>query len=334
MTDKNEMSDILSANYMLASLTVRVWSGRKTDHDATEELLSSKGAMTNAASVIKSLLAGNDRELKDTQAAYSRIRTWFYAHSLPWTTQDGGQRGDRIVGTMQAMAFLRDFARLKTEAEKSRDAFVDAYDAAVSNASISLGQLYNRDQYPTKDAVRHMFGATLDIAPMPAVTDFDRIAIPGAMAEGLKGKYEMRAKAQVECAVSDLQQRVLEELERMATQLGKVAKGEKARLFQSLTGNMKTLAQLARTMGPLDPSLNDLAERIEDELLRHEVAAYKDNAALAGKVAAAADGIRADILGVPVVAMVAQVQQAQEEPAEPTATVAYTDDFDTDEMFY
>ena len=340
----NEMSDVLSANYMLASVTVRTWSARKTDRSATDELLVAKGATHNAAVLVKSLLAGNDRELKDAHAAYARIRTWFYAHSLPWTTQDG-QRGERVVGTVQVMAFLRDFARLKTEAEKSRDSFVYAYDAAVANASVSMGGLYDLHHYPSKEDVRDMFGATLDIVPMPAVTDFDRITIPGAMAEGLKGKYESRAKKQIELAVSDLQARVLEELDRMSTQLGKVAAGEKARLFKSLTGNMKTLADLARSMGPLSPDLSTLAERIEEDLLQHDVAAYKDNAALAGKVARAADTIRSELVGtlpsepalVPMAAPTNNVAIEEEQSVAVSYEVAANDkfdEFDPESVFY
>lgn len=304
MAAQNDMADTLSANYMLSSLTVRTWSGRKTDRNATIELLESKGASADAASVVKSLLAGNDGELQDTRAAYARIRTWFYANSLPWTTQDG-QRGDRLVGTAQAMTFLRDFVRLKTEAEKARDRFVETYDAAVSNAAVSLGQLYDPDQYPTKEQVRHLFGATLDIVPMPAVSDFDRVSIPGAMAQGLKGKYEQRARKQVEGAIGDLQQRLIDELDRMATQLTKVATGEKARLHKSLLTGMRTVATLAKSMAPLSSELSTVADRIEGELLQHELSDFRDNAALAGSVARAATGIRR------------QLAPAEPEPAEP-----------------
>jgi len=294
---EEKLSDVLSANYMLASLTIRAWSAKVTDKGATSELLASKGATSNAATVIKSLLAGNDKELKDCIAAYSRIRTWFYANSLPWTTADGQQRGDRLVGTTQAMKFLRDFANLKTEAEKSRAHFLAAYQAATANASGSLGSLYNVTEYPTVQEITYRFGAVLDIVPMPAVNDFDRISIPGAMAQGLKNKYESRAARQVEVAMTDVQVRLLEELERMALQLGKVATGEKARLFKSLVGNMRTIADLAKSMAPVAPELGSLAKRVEEELLVHEVSAYRDNAALsrvvAGKASAIADELKA-----------------------------------------
>jgi len=254
----SELSDVLSSNYMLASLTVRTWSARKTDKDATADLLAQKGAASDAASVVKSLLAGNDKELKDTQAAYARIRTWFYANSLPWTTDDGRQRGDRLIGTAQAMTFLRDFANLKTSAEKARDKFMLVYDSAVSNAAVSLGSMYDPSQYPAKELIRSLFGATLDVSPMPAVTDFDRVSIPGAMATGLKNQYEKKAAKQVSSAITSAQERLIEELQRMQTQLDKIACGEKARLYGSLITNMETVAGLATSLGPLSPELVEL----------------------------------------------------------------------------
>lgn len=328
MTDKSEISEVLSSNYMLATLTVRSWSGHKKDNEATAELLQSHGATANAASVVKSLLAGNDKELQDTRAAYSRIRTWFYANSLPWTSGDG-QRGSRLVGTTQAMTFLRDFANLKNDAEKARDDFLAVYDDAVKNSAATLGSLYDPSQYPTKDQVRYLFGATLDILPLPDVADFDRVSIPGPMATGLKRKYELQAAQHAENALAEMQERLLEQLDRMATQLTKVAKSEKVRLRKSLMTSLRTVADLARSMAPLAPNMEQVAARIEDELLNHELGDYKNSITLAEKGAEAARSIAEQVSGT-------QQKEPDDEP--PTQSSADTPqapaDFDPDSVFF
>ena len=61
--EKIDIGEVLANNYMLAKLNVRIWSGRKTDKNATAELLADKGAIANAASVVKQLLAGNPYSL-------------------------------------------------------------------------------------------------------------------------------------------------------------------------------------------------------------------------------------------------------------------------------
>lgn len=336
METNSDLSDVLSSNYMLASLTVRTWSARKTDREATEDLLTQKGAASNAASVVKSLLAGNDKELKDTQAAYARIRTWFYANSLPWTADsEGAQRGSRLVGTEQALAFLRDFANLKSDAEEARDKFLSVYDSAVANASASLGSLYDASQYPSKEQVRTLFGSTLDIVPMPNVADFDRVSIPGAMAQGLKARYAKAAEAHVERAVMDAQERIADELNRMITQMDKVVCGEPVRLHKSLITTMETVAGLAKSLGPVCPELEDIADQIKEKLLQHNVDAYKGNAALAGRASDAA------------VEILSKLQPKEPKDSEPSAPEVEEgtrdlvssesdalDDYDTDSVFY
>lgn len=311
MNDTNDINvgEVLASNYMLASLVIPKWGGTKKDDEATAELLRQKGAVGDAATVVKKLLAGNDKELEDCKAAFDRIRTWFYANSLPWTIGEGSRRGSRLVGVTQVMTFLRDFANLKRQAEEALDKFLDVYDVAVQNTATSLAGLYRPSEYPTKDQLRSKFGAFLDIVPMPAVSDYDRVAIPGAMASGLKNLYEKKAQRQVETAVDDCQARLVKELERMSTQLGKVADGKDARLHQSLIDNMKTVASLAESLGPLRPELQDVAKRIDAELLKHELKAYKDNAPLARKVAETATALAKELAGVCTVT----VNQPQEE---------------------
>ena len=291
MDEKVNIGKVLANNYMLAKLNVRIWSARKTDKGATAELLADKGAVANAASVVKHLLAGNEAKLKETAAAFTRIRTFFYESTVPWTTASvGAMKGDRLISTQKSITFLGDFARLKNEATVVLNEFLQEYDALVTNTSASLGGLYNATEYPSKAQVATLFGAEMNLNPLPEATDFDRLTnIPAELADGLKDLYERNAEAQMENALSDVQKRLLEELERMDTQLSKVAKGEKTRLFKSMVTNLKHLTGMARSMNFTDnEEINAIADAIEKSLLTHEVDAYKDNASLARAAADAA----------------------------------------------
>jgi myosin-crossreactive antigen len=80
----------------------------------------------------------------------------------------------------------------------------------------------------------------------------------------------------------------------MDTQLSKVAAGEKTRLFKSMTGNLKHLVGMARSLNFTDnKEIAAIADGIEEHLLQYEVDAYKDNAALARASAKIAKGIHA-----------------------------------------
>jgi hypothetical protein len=298
VTEKVDIGEALANNYMLAKLNVRIWSGRKTDKSATAELLTAKGAVANAASVVKQLLAGNDAKLKETAAAFTRIRSFFYEATVPWTTASiGAMKGDRLISTLESINFLSDFAKLKNDAITILGEFITEYDNAVQASAVSLGALYDASQYPHKAEIAALFGAEMSLNPLPESTDFDRLTnIPADLATGLKGLYERNMEAQMENALSDIQKRMLVELERMDTQLSKVVAGEKTRLFKSMVTNLKHLTDMARSMNFTDnPAINSIADKIETHLLQHEVESYKDNAALAGDAVRNARDIAADV---------------------------------------
>ena len=292
------LGEALANNYMQAKLHVRIWSGRKTDKGATAELLADKGAVSNAASVVKNLLAGNDAKLKETAAAFTRIRSFFYENTAPWSTASvGAMKGDRLISTVKSITFLGDFAKLKNEATTILNEFLSEYDAAVQASAVSLGALYDPAQYPTKQQVASLFGAEMTLTPLPETTDFDRLTnIPAELANGLKDLYERNMEAQMDNALSDVQKRLLQELERIDTQLSKVAAGEKTRLFKSMVGNLRHLTDMARSMNFVNnPAIDAIADKIETHLLQHEVDAYKDNAALAGSAVQSARSIAQDV---------------------------------------
>jgi hypothetical protein len=296
MEEKVDVSNALSSNYMLASLYVPMWSGRKTDKAASAELNASKGAVANASSVVKNLFAGKDAALKDTHAAYTRIRTWFYENTVPWTTNNvGAMKGDRLIATVQSFDFLNDFAKLKKDAEAVKAEFLNEYDQLVQDVAQNLGNLYDATQYPSKATISKLFGAELKLQPLPEVTDFNRLTnVPASLVTGLSDLYQRNMEAQMNNALGDVQKRLLSELERMDTQLSKVAKGEKTRLFKSMATNLKHLVGLARSVNFTDnPNITKIADDIEEHLLAYEVDAYKDNASLAGQVARQARAIAA-----------------------------------------
>jgi hypothetical protein len=298
MNEKVDLGKALANNFMQAKLHVRIWSGRKTDKKASAELLADKGAVANAAAVVKNLLAGNDAKLKETSAAFTRIRSFFYENTAPWTTASvGAMKGDRLIATTKSINFLSDFAKLKNDAITVLNEFLQEYDAAVQNSAISLGALYDPAQYPSKNEIASLFGAEMALTPLPELTDFDRLTnIPVELADGLKELYERNTAAQMENALSDVQKRLLQELERMDTQLSKVAKGEKTRLFKSMVGNLKHLTGMARSMNFVNnPAIEAIADKIETHLLQHEVDAYKDNAVLARGAAQNARNIHTDV---------------------------------------
>ena len=321
MTDKT-LTDALSANYMRADLTIRNWGGTKTDREAAREFLAQKGAAEDAATLTKNLLKGADDEFKETNSAYTRIRTWFYANTI-----DMG--GIYAVSVTNVMPFLTEFAKLKQEAEEKRQAFIDCFDNAVKRAAVSAGGLYNPADYPAKSELSRRFDAELNVRPMPAIQDFDRLTLPARLTEGLKGLYERQAQRHMEAAVEDVQGKLLEYVERMVVQLTKVADGKGTRLYTSLTGNIRQTLSLVRGLQAIDGGqLSALADDIEAKLLTYEVDAYKGNAPLARKVAEDARGIYTRITNPQ------QVEETNDAIVHEVTTTNDDSDFDPESVYY
>lgn len=339
-TDKT-LSDVMAANYMQADLTLRIWQATKSDRNIADELAAQKGADKQAVTVTKKLLEGN-KELKECVSAYGRIRTWFYAKTLAMGN------GMYVVPVNTAMKFLAEFDKLKREADAARDELLDVYDDAINSAAVSLGSMFDPNNYPSKNEVSSMFNALLDVRPVPAAVDYDRLAIPGKLAAGLKDLYSKRAESQAETAINDLKGRLLAELDRMATQFGKVAKGEKTRLYNTLLTNMQALVEMARGMGAIDSGeLSSLADDIEKRLLvTDKLDDFRDNAPLARSVSTAAAEIAGKLTGAGEVnneddeidALVHQVidNPDEEETTDDSDNTApqVTADFDVDAVYY
>jgi len=314
----NELSNALSSNYMSADLSLSIWQGTKTDRRASEELETSKAATHGTAKVVKTLLAGNET-MKACTSAYGRIRTWFYRNTLSMGN------GIYAIPTVNAMKFLGQFAKLHDEAVTARDELIAQYDDAVAEAQQRLGNLFNPADYPRKDQVEALFQAYLRCSPMHAVNDYDRLVLPARLLTGLKDIYAAQIEQQANAAVTDLQGRMLAELNRMVEQFGKVERGERTKLFKSLIDNMRGLVDLARGIGSLDNGLlSSTVSAIEEKLLAYEIGAYKDNPVMAREAREAAQSIIKQIsTSAPTPATVVEGGEEIEVP-----------DFDPEEVFY
>lgn len=285
--DAQALSNALAGNYLLVDLQLRSWSGKKTDRGASDELIASKQATGDSGAFVKNLLASAGQELKVVHRHGAALRSFVYASTLPWTSaSDGARRGERLLSTGKSMNFLRDLNNLKREYDASVMQLVAAWPHRVAEAMHNLGSLANLGDYPQAADLPAMFSVTVNIKPVPAVGDFTRLNVPAELAQALGDRHMLMAEQQVQNAMADLRERLVGELERMNTQLGKHGAGEKTRLFDSLVTNLQGVVDLARNMNVTgNPKLAELADRIEAKLLQHPVEVYKNDVGKSAVVA-------------------------------------------------
>lgn len=293
MTDATDLNEALSANYLLVDLEIRSWSAKRTDKDATNEVINSHQAAGNAGKFIKYLFAGADAELTAVNKLAQAIRDFVYSNTLPWSGNvEGVKRGPRLLPATKSIEFLRELNQIKQEYDNAVAALAAVWDARKQQALSSLGTLAKTDDYPDASAVVGLFGVTVGLLPVPSQADFSRVNVPAALAEALGQRHAAAAQVHVEVALGELKERLLECIKRMSTQLGKAGAGEKTRLYDSLVTNLQALVALTRSMNVTGrPEINELADRIERELLSNPVEVYRNSAEKAKEVAAVANDI-------------------------------------------
>lgn len=287
MSNATELNDALASNYLLCDVQIRSWSGKRTDAEASAELLTSKNAVKDGGSFMKNLLASAGEELKNVHQHGASLRHFVYGKTLPWSASaEGIKRGERLLASTMAMDFLQEFRSHKKEYDAAVSGLVAVWDLRVGQAMQSLGLLADATDYPTAAQIPEMFSVRVDMRPIPAVGDFTRLNIPATIAKALGDRHAAVAQVQVQNAMNEMKDRMLEELQRIHKQMDKHGKGEKTRLYDSLITNMQGLVQMARNMNLTgNAQLLALADKIEMKLLTRPVDSYREDRAAAAVVA-------------------------------------------------
>jgi hypothetical protein len=279
MVDTAELNDALAGGYMLVDFSIQSWGGTKTDREASDEIIENRGATKDAGRFVKNLLASADVELKEVKNRAGAIGNFIYAKTLPWSSnKEGPRRGSRLLAATDSFQFLKDLNYVKQDYDQSVQKLVAVWDQRVSEAIANLKGLGNFNDYPNSADVAKLFSVSIELRPVPTVSDFSRINIPSPLASALGSRAAAQDQMKLSNALDDLKRKLLKELQRVATQLGKAGAGEKTKLFDSLVTNMQNMVAMLRTMNVTgNPALTELADKIEVQLLAQPVQVYRDS---------------------------------------------------------
>jgi len=225
----------ISSASMLVELSISVWTARKKDRTVSDEVTASKHAKSGVANVTKKLLDCD--ELTAIQKFASNARASHYASTLPWSDS-----GIRLLPTARYFDYHNQMTGLQAEFERLVEAFLAAYNWEVMDAQVSLGDMFDRDEYPTVDTLRSKFAFRLNYIPVPDVGDW-RVDMEREAQDTLREQYQSFYENQMGRAMGDLNERLREQLERMVAQL-EVSETRKGKVFQSTIDNIGNLIDL------------------------------------------------------------------------------------------
>ncbi len=283
----NDMAQALTSNYMLVDTTIRRFGGFKKDKQASEDVTRNAGATSNSAKVTKDLLAGARAELSNVTTKQAAVRDYLKRMTLPWSSNGEGRSntGARLLAVAKSIEFLSGYKHLHTDYAVALSEFLAVYDVRRAQAMQNLNALADPSDYPSRDEVEQLFSVDLEMIPVPAPSDFSRLAVPAALSESLGGIIAKKQTKAMENAMSDLNERIVAELKRMAVVLGKHGAGEKTRIYGSLVSNLSGLVGLLKSSNfSNNERLDELADKL-GECTAYDIATIKANPTIAADIA-------------------------------------------------
>lgn len=252
---------------LLVELNAPMWTARKLDRGATDEIVTTKNAAAkDAARVNKHLLAGRS-ELEVIQKHIGAARTYLYQSTLPWSDS-----GIRLLPTKSFTAFNERMMKYEQEFVDLVNEFIAVYPSLITAQAMALGDMFDRSEYPSPQEIAHKFSFRVNYMPVPQAGDF-RVDVGNEAQAELQEKLGKMADERVKLAMDDARNRLKAHLDRMLKQLRVEevnGKQQKGRIHASLIEGGLELCEALKSLN-LTNDMTIEAARVELEKLLRSV---------------------------------------------------------------
>jgi len=230
----------ISSAAMIVDFNASVWTARKKDRKASEDVTDANHADKGVANVSKNLL-GNCAELDAVQKFAANVRNMHYSMTMPWS-----DNGSRLLTTAQYFKYHEAMTDLQQEFYRLVEQFLQVYEWKIMEAQAKLGDMFNRDEYPTRAGLESKFAFRMAYIPLPDSGDF-RIDIGNEGMVQIQAQYEAQYAAQIKGAMNDVWKRLHDNLTTLVRQLDVDEKGKGNRLFDTVFDGALALTDMLRT---------------------------------------------------------------------------------------
>lgn len=290
----------ISSSAVLIDLSISVWTGRKLDKRASDKITTDSNAAKGVANVSKKLL-GDCAELDAVQKFAANARNSHYAMTMPWS--DLGLRlcpTKAYMGTSRRDGYEAVMSELQTEFFRLVNVFLDAYDWEIQNAQLKLGDMFNPDEYPSRDSLAEKFRFRYAAMPVPDAGDW-RLDIGNEAMTTMQEQYGKFYGEQLQTAMKDVWQRAHKALTAMSERLDYGVDPAMRKIFRdSLVENVHDMVQLMEVCNITnDPVMADAARRLEDALSGVTPDALREDAYLRAQTKRQVDDVKRIIDNLP-----------------------------------
>ena len=253
----------LSSRAMLCALSISMWSARKHDPDASQEIAQRHGAQADAGRYHKVLLP--KEALAEVQKIVSDARQEHYFMTLPW--DDNGYRVLPSAAYMDHTEKMRELSKRFTPAV---EALAKEFGNLVEQARVRLGGLFRSEDYPARDELRSKFSFATKVMPLPDAGDF-RVTLGDEEKERIRRQITATVEASLQVASRELWQRLYEAVNHLAERLSAykvTGVGVEHPFRDSVVTNLVKLVDVLPKLNITgDPELERLASEVRASLL-------------------------------------------------------------------
>lgn len=251
----------IATSAMLVELNVSCWTARKLDKRVSEEIDVAKNTKARGGNYHKNLLAGS-KSLEDVNKYAARVRLWNSLNTLPWS-----DKGTRLLPMPHFLDYKAKLNEHETEFKNLCNKFFAEYPTLISAAAFSLGDIFNREEYPELDNIMGKFKFSYTFSPVPTSGDF-RIDINEQAKTELVQQYETSFNSRIESAMRDMWGRLHECLMHMSERLATAESGKRKIFHDTLLGNAKELIDVLDKLNVTkDPQLEKARRELSTALL-------------------------------------------------------------------
>jgi hypothetical protein len=263
MTSTTMTEPSLSSRAMLCSLSIGMWSARKHDPEASEEIAQRHGAQADAGRYHKVLLPKT--ALAEIQKIVSDARQEHYFMTLPWD-----DNGYRVLPAAAYMDHTERMRQLSDRFSPAVESLAQQFGQLVEEAKVRLGGLFRPEDYPSPEELRSKFSFETKVMPLPDAGDF-RVTLGDEEKDRIKRQITAAVEASLQIASRELWQRLYEAVSHLAERLQayKVTEeGVKHPFRDSVVTNLVKLVDVLPKLNVTgDPELERLSAQVRASLL-------------------------------------------------------------------
>lgn len=289
---------------MLASLTIKGWSGRATDNEAAAHTAMHYQANAEWTKFTKALV--NKGALKDVKKAEAAARATHKEFTLPWNEQ-----GQRLLPAAAFHDYQTKMGQHRDDHEAAVDRLIADFDDLVEEARTELGGLFNPAEYPDSAELQAKFLFDMELTTLDVTGDF-RVEMTNEEMERLQDEITKRTETRLAAAMTDVYQRLHAVVTHMADRLraynpegegtdkeGNTVKRVENPFRDATLNNVREIVDLMPKLNVTgDPALDDLAREVRQNLLDADAKTLRTDEQKRAEVAQRAEEIAGAMAGM------------------------------------